>query len=316
MMELLLEFAWAFLGILNNITLIICLYGFGYIVPILSSVKAVIHQDVDAHHQWITYWIILTFFHTIEPFLDVALHKWLKVFILAWLSLPRYQGAHFIYHKLIVPKLDKYETTVDGHIDGIRNEAKQRAWSYMMGKGWGLIQQVMLVGRLAKDGDLFGTATTETVQNENNSTKILNSKQQPLHSLNMSDTKEEDERYISDFLNMLSRGLFVFASVQGANVESSTKSEELKLRVFAFDNDQSAFVLSPLEKQGDAYILHPNKIQEIVECTATQGVVITYKELILNIVLSNADDRDTLLYGLNESLSILRSDKLSKVDEI
>jgi len=306
-MYILLKFVWTFIEILNNISLIICLYGLGYVIPILSSVKAVIHQDIDAHHQWITYWIILTFFHTIEPFIDVAIHQWLKVLILAWLSLPRYQGAHFLYHKLIVPSLDKYESTVDGRIDDIRNEAKQRAWRYIMGKGWGFIQQLILIGKLAKDGNLFSTTTEE--EHTNDSSEMLNAKKQPLHSLSMSDINEVGEKYVGDFLNMLSRGLFVFASMHGSNVKSSTKKDELKLRVLSFEHNRNAFVISPLEKHGETYILLAEKIQQINECTASQGISINYEDLKVNIVLSTVEDRNTLLNGLNESLLALASDE-------
>jgi len=176
-----------------------------------------------------------------------------------------------------------------------------------MGKGWGFIQQLILIGKLAKDGNLFSTTTEE--EHTNDSSEMLNAKKQPLHSLSMSDINEVGEKYVGDFLNMLSRGLFVFASMHGSNVKSSTKKDELKLRVLSFEHNRNAFVISPLEKHGETYILLAEKIQQINECTASQGISINYEDLKVNIVLSTVEDRNTLLNGLNESLLALASDE-------
>lgn len=291
----------------NKASLSVFLVGFGYVIPILSSVRAVIHQDIDAHHQWITYWIILTLFHIIEPFIDVAFHPWLKVMILAWLSLPRYQGAFFIYDKIIVPKLDKYETTVDGHLDGMKAEAKRRAWSYILGTGWGMIEKFMRFRDLAIEGNLFASENSEHGEQAEGQMEMEVSnptikQQSPLHSISFAENHEEDKDYVTDFLDMLARGLFVFALVMNSDSDEKT-AEEYKLRIFAFDYERKAFLLSPIDdnkNKDQTMTMVIDGIHQIIEAKKENGISICLKGGIeVCIVLPSVEDRNTLLHGLH-----------------
>ena len=77
---------------------------------ILTSIaRCIISQ---AYYQWMTYWSIFSI-----PFFDVDFHPWIKVAILAWLSLPRLQRSFVIDNRVLVPHLDRYEATVDEHMD-------------------------------------------------------------------------------------------------------------------------------------------------------------------------------------------------------
>lgn len=263
-------------------------------------------------------------FHIIEPFIDVAFHPWLKVILVAWLALPRFQGAYVIYNRLIVPSLDKYETKVDGHIEDMRNEAKQRAWRYILGKGWGAADRVLLVGKLATQGRLFSSSSS-TLEGDNgnkegeklnseassNDKNVTKKKLTPLHSISFSETyAEDDEEYVTDFLDMLTRGLFVFALVVTNAEPNQLESDEFKLRVFALEEEQTAFLLTPLEETRDdeEIVVLVNNITEIIESENAQGITIQCKQdLEVHIVLPNVDDRNTLLNGLNICLPVLKS---------
>ena len=69
---------------------------FGYLSPSLSSVKAVMTEDIDAIREYLTYWVVLS----ISIFLGTILHAFnffkyyspeMKVFFVMWLTLPRFQ---------------------------------------------------------------------------------------------------------------------------------------------------------------------------------------------------------------------------------
>ena len=262
-----------------------------------------------------TYWSIFSIFQTIEPFFDVAFHPWIKVAILAWLSLPRFQGSFVLYNRVLVPHLDKYEATVDGHIDDMREEAKRRAWSYMLGNGRNLIQQLFQIGKSAKDGNLFlskdeqnevlSDAQQHTPENIDDDETLT--KQSPIHSITMSGIYEENEEYLNDFLELLSRGLFVFACTN--DTKSNLNVGEFKLRILAYDEDKKAFVLSPLnEKKSQNVDLLIDNIDEIKASESAQGITIfSQNDIKTYITLPNVDDRDTLLEGFNVCLSELRS---------
>merc|ERR1711915_548030 len=68
--------------------------------------------------QWLTYWVVYSFFTTVEAFTDVLLH-WIpfyyfcKIVFLMWLMSPHFRGATVIFNSFILPTLDKYEATID-----------------------------------------------------------------------------------------------------------------------------------------------------------------------------------------------------------
>mmetsp|Transcript_163 Transcript_163/g.247 ORF Transcript_163/g.247 Transcript_163/m.247 type:complete len:185 (-) Transcript_163:67-621(-) len=115
----------------------------GVIYPALASAKAAVQEDNEAYEQWMTYWIVASILALIQIFTDMTLASWLpfylelKVFLLIWLVLPKYQGAAQLYIKVVNPWLTHYEDTIDGHLDQAQSKAARhvrRATSHVVGE--------------------------------------------------------------------------------------------------------------------------------------------------------------------------------------
>jgi len=103
---------------------------FGYFIPALSSVKAVVHKDPESFFQWSTYWLILHLYSTIlSPILHITLHPIFQLLAILWLSLPRFQGASAVYDRVVVPWVTKYENRVDDAIDEAHRGVQRWVWS-------------------------------------------------------------------------------------------------------------------------------------------------------------------------------------------
>lgn len=111
----------------------------GYLYPAYESYKAVKLNDPSLHTQWLTFWIVSTYFSFVEMFGDTLL-SWLpfyyetKVALLVWLVLPQFKGATKIYEKLLNPYLHRYERDIDEGVAKMkRRSAKQLASVGKMG---------------------------------------------------------------------------------------------------------------------------------------------------------------------------------------
>lgn len=86
--------------------------------PAFQSYKAVIDGTPDLHAQWLTYWVVNSYFTVFEYFADIGL-AWIpfyyegKVALLIWLVAPRFNGALKLYNRFINPYLEKYENDID-----------------------------------------------------------------------------------------------------------------------------------------------------------------------------------------------------------
>eukprot|EP01082_Thalassiosira_pseudonana_P013232 g12410.t1 g12410 contig6:1862348-1863193(-) len=122
---------------------------FGYGVPALSSVKAVVRKDSEAYHQWTTYWLILHLYRTIlAPFLHLTPNPIFQLVAILWLSLPRFQGASVVYEQIVVPWVDKYEDRVDDAVEDAHRGVKR----WVLGNVGRVIWMVM-----GESGNLAGT---------------------------------------------------------------------------------------------------------------------------------------------------------------
>jgi len=93
------------------------LVGFGY--PIYASFKALKSKQVEDDAQWLTYWIVFSFFSLVESFTDfflfwIPFYYLFKMLTLIWLYLPQTRGADLVFKKVIEPVLSKYEKQIDG----------------------------------------------------------------------------------------------------------------------------------------------------------------------------------------------------------
>merc|ERR1719188_2464343 len=80
---------------------------FGYILPAISSAKAVLQKDEDGCTQWASYFLVIYFFKHIEPILDLILSPWIKLLAII-LSLPRYHLSNIAQMKILGKKFLNY----------------------------------------------------------------------------------------------------------------------------------------------------------------------------------------------------------------
>lgn len=108
-------------GVISN------LVGFAY--PAYASFKAVESEDKADDVQWLTYWIVYSFFVIFEVFIDTLLYcipsyYAFKLGFMAWLFMPSTRGATFIYKQVLEPFLSKHESRIDGALkSAVENSA-------------------------------------------------------------------------------------------------------------------------------------------------------------------------------------------------
>jgi receptor expression-enhancing protein 5/6 len=102
-----------------------------FLYPAYQSFKAVRESNPEKHAQWLTYWIVNSYFTVFELFGD-SLLSWipfyheLKVALLIWLVTPRFNGAEKIYKQVIHPYLVHYEKDIDQSLSTIREQGADK----------------------------------------------------------------------------------------------------------------------------------------------------------------------------------------------
>lgn len=264
--------------------------SFGYAIPALSSVKAVVRRDSEAYHQWTCYWLILhLYLYILSPIFHISLHPIFQILAISWLSLPQYQGALVVYDKLVNPFVDQYERSVDDAVEEAHRGVRRWLWSRFGGVVWLLISEsgslvaslinivMMMLG--ISDGLTTMSNSSSTISVVNHTTR---QQQQPAssdaellhprHSVKESlrqfpsfevassgghgENNKFDPKEIADFLSLLRQGLYVFANLSynndADNVETTLHGFEggFKLGIFSFTND--AFIISPVAAAGSS----------------------------------------------------------------
>lgn len=103
----------------------------GYVYPAYMTCFAVQKDDFVAHTQWLTFWIVQTYFTLIEALADfffseaVPFYYSFKVLLLLWLVLPKFMGAKRIYDYCIMPYLLQYERDIDQHVELLHTKSKE-----------------------------------------------------------------------------------------------------------------------------------------------------------------------------------------------
>ncbi|KAK1259156.1 Protein HVA22 [Acorus gramineus] len=104
---------WTFLTHLHSIAgpSVMLLY------PLYASVQAIESPSKVDDEQWLAYWILYSFLTLAEMVLQPVL-QWIpiwyemKVLLVAWLVLPQFRGASFIYERIVREQLMKSRTKV------------------------------------------------------------------------------------------------------------------------------------------------------------------------------------------------------------
>ncbi|KAG5404012.1 hypothetical protein IGI04_010131 [Brassica rapa subsp. trilocularis] len=90
---------WTFLSALHSIA------GYASVLAIESPSKA---DD----EQWLAYWIIYSFLTLseliLQSLLEIPIWYTAKLVLVAWLVLPQFRGAAFIYNRVVREQFRKY----------------------------------------------------------------------------------------------------------------------------------------------------------------------------------------------------------------
>ncbi|KAJ9163917.1 hypothetical protein P3X46_023539 [Hevea brasiliensis] len=88
--------------------------------PLYASVMAIESPSKLDDEQWLAYWIIYSFLTLTEMILQSIL-EWIpiwytvKLVLVAWLVLPQFRGAAFIYDKFVRENVKRYTGARDQH---------------------------------------------------------------------------------------------------------------------------------------------------------------------------------------------------------
>ncbi|ONK56152.1 uncharacterized protein A4U43_C10F4680 [Asparagus officinalis] len=98
--------------------------------PLYASVRAIESPSKLDDEQWLAYWILYSFLTLMEMVAEPILYWipiWyqLKVAFVAWLVLPQFQGASFMYEKFVREQLKKYGAKMGKNV-GVHSPLKER----------------------------------------------------------------------------------------------------------------------------------------------------------------------------------------------
>ena len=79
---------------------------FGFVYPAFASLRAIESKNKDDDTQWLTYWVVFAIISILEHVLGglmegIPVYYGLKMSYLAWLFLPKFQGAVFTYKQAL-----------------------------------------------------------------------------------------------------------------------------------------------------------------------------------------------------------------------
>lgn len=100
----------------------------GFVYPAYMSFKAVESVGGDDDTQWLTYWVVYSFFTVFNDVLFylfgfIPFYYIFKTAFYVWMFHPRLRGAQLLYTKVIKPLLLKYENK----LDRLTNKAEEGA---------------------------------------------------------------------------------------------------------------------------------------------------------------------------------------------
>ena len=247
-----------------------------------------------------------------------------------------------VHECIVVPLLARFEGKVDEEIERRRREVRERTVRFMLNGGavilaqiWELISSFGQVDGQDENGDIVPVGEDDAANKGGlDPQHSVRASLQSIQSSFSQDSTDADggtsdmdidgandqETFVRDFLAMLGRGLYVFAHISsvdapgddGATVEGAT-NKTFSLRVFSYNDDANAFELSTVDHHhNDPATSTTLPVLEIgnVEPSGGQAITIALAEghdgpREVEIVLSDEDDRDILLGGLEACIDHL-----------
>ncbi|KAI1328849.1 TB2/DP1, HVA22 family-domain-containing protein [Xylariaceae sp. FL0255] len=84
----------------------------GFIIPGYYSMGALFSTTKTDDTQWLTYWVVFSFFTVLESALNIVywfpFYFTFKFVFLLWLSLPMFSGAQLIFRSFMAPMFGRY----------------------------------------------------------------------------------------------------------------------------------------------------------------------------------------------------------------
>ncbi|KAK3326250.1 TB2/DP1, HVA22 family-domain-containing protein [Apodospora peruviana] len=84
----------------------------GFVIPGYYSLEALFTVAKHDDTQWLTYWVVFSFFTVIESLVSVVywfpFYYTFKFVFLLWLSLPPFKGADIIFRSFMAPTMGRY----------------------------------------------------------------------------------------------------------------------------------------------------------------------------------------------------------------
>ncbi|KAL2887739.1 Protein yop-1 [Ceratocystis lukuohia] len=81
----------------------------GFVIPTYYSLDALFSAGTEDDRQWLTYWVVFSFFTVLESFIQVVywfpFYFTFKFVFLLWLSLPAFRGAELVFNSFMAPML-------------------------------------------------------------------------------------------------------------------------------------------------------------------------------------------------------------------
>lgn len=97
----------------------------GILLPSYSSYKAL--KYASNNNRWLKYWTVFSLLKVVEmlslPHLWTPYYFDLRLFFLLWLQSSTFQGSDIIFNKCLKPFLDKYEKSIDLHLQEFKDNA-------------------------------------------------------------------------------------------------------------------------------------------------------------------------------------------------
>ena len=136
----------------------------GFLYPAFMSFKAVESSETGDDTQWLTYWVVYSFFTVFNDVIFYCLgfipfFYIVKVALYIWMFHPRTRGAELVYSKAIRPLLLRYE----GNIDSYTNVAEEKL-EFFANKGKDIAK---LGGDLAKEAAIKSAFDSFTAEKTN-----------------------------------------------------------------------------------------------------------------------------------------------------
>lgn len=321
---------------------------FTYFIPLLSSIRAVHLKDANGYNQWLTYFLLVFLLNPIFTLLRV--HDLFRLVIVIYLSLPKFQGALYIFDQIVNVTLDKYdvENKIDAKILKVKLSIKAKLWNIAKDMGWSALLQIgeivtffqsqVMVSKkheaethLEDDWRKKKRDYTQTLAMKKETSSDSLADRKPSHSVVESlssfasledlNTTEEKKMYVNDFTEMLRDGLYVFASYKNICQDSEEEENIFRLRIFFYEenineDDGAYFVLHPVEihnaNPDDIDIIPLNQIKE-VQASGTNAIeFISFANE--NFQSSSLKDGAAMFLHTDSDLSLMHSVSIASVE--